>query len=196
MTLGEKLKAARLQAGFTQTQLAEKLSVSRQAITKWETGSGMPDIENLRAISTLLGVSIDYLLDNDASMDRTLIRESFDLAAYGGGLKKAKKDRLMREKYPQAVISTLLGKPMLTKSEKVIDNALGFLTNAPFGIPDLINQMKNLDKEFYLVERSGTQFLVMVTDKFIESRPLREPVSGKRFKLDGWEFINCGPVKA
>lgn len=63
-TLGEKLKSARKDAGLTQEQLAVKLMVSRQAITKWETDKGMPDLENLKSLSQLLGVSIDYLLDN------------------------------------------------------------------------------------------------------------------------------------
>lgn len=50
MTLGEKIKEARKQAGLTQEQVAEKLMVSRQAVTKWETDKGIPDIENLKNI--------------------------------------------------------------------------------------------------------------------------------------------------
>ena len=44
MTLGMKLKQARMDAGLTQEQLAGKLMVSRQAITKWESDKGMPDV--------------------------------------------------------------------------------------------------------------------------------------------------------
>ena len=47
MNLGEKIKECRKQAGFSQEQLAERLNVSRQAITKWETNKGIPDIANL-----------------------------------------------------------------------------------------------------------------------------------------------------
>lgn len=65
MTLPEKLKTTRRQAGLSQEQLAEKLGVSRQAVTKWETGAGIPDIENMRAISALLDLSIDDLLSNE-----------------------------------------------------------------------------------------------------------------------------------
>lgn len=60
--LSENIKARRAQAGLSQEQLAEQLQVSRQAVTKWETGAGIPDIENLRAIATLFGISIDKLL--------------------------------------------------------------------------------------------------------------------------------------
>lgn len=69
MTLGEKLKSARKSAGLTQEQLAEKLLVSRQAITKWEADKGMPDIENIRQLSKLLNISIDYLLDSGERID-------------------------------------------------------------------------------------------------------------------------------
>ena len=65
MTLAEKLKSIRKQAGMSQEQLAEKLGVSRQAVTKWETDAGIPDIENVMAISALFNISIDDLLSNE-----------------------------------------------------------------------------------------------------------------------------------
>lgn len=71
MTFAEKLKTIRKQTGFSQEQLAEKLGVSRQAVTKWETGAGIPDIENIIAISALFGISIDELLSNERGMEKT-----------------------------------------------------------------------------------------------------------------------------
>lgn len=65
MTLAGKLKSIRKQAGMSQEQLAEKLGVSRQAVTKWETDAGIPDIENVMAISALFNISIDDLLSNE-----------------------------------------------------------------------------------------------------------------------------------
>lgn len=65
MTFAEKLKTIRKQAGMSQEQLAEKLGVSRQAVTKWETDAGIPDIENLMAVSALFSISIDELLSNE-----------------------------------------------------------------------------------------------------------------------------------
>ena len=65
MTFADKLKKMRKQAGMSQEKLAEKLNVSRQAITKWETEMGIPDVENIMAISTLFGVSMDELLSNE-----------------------------------------------------------------------------------------------------------------------------------
>ena len=65
MTLAEKLKTIRKQADMSQEKLAEKLNVSRQAVTKWETDTGIPDIENIMAISKLFDISIDELLGNE-----------------------------------------------------------------------------------------------------------------------------------
>lgn len=62
MTLGQRLKAYREKEGLTQEQLAEYLNVSRQAVTKWEHDAGMPDIENLVAISRRMGVTLDELV--------------------------------------------------------------------------------------------------------------------------------------
>lgn len=65
MTFAEKLKSIRKQAGMSQEQLAEKLGVSRQAVTKWETDTSIPDIENIMAISALFDISIDELFSNE-----------------------------------------------------------------------------------------------------------------------------------
>ena len=56
MTFAEKLKNIRKQAGLSQERLAEKLGVSRQAVTKWESDAGIPDIENIMGISTLFDI--------------------------------------------------------------------------------------------------------------------------------------------
>ena len=191
MTLGEKIKEARKQSGLSQEQLAEKMSVSRSAIAKWETDKGLPDIDNLKALAGFLNVSVDYLLDDGERIDELVTREAYDLASYGKGSKKKKKDRVIREKFPDAEIYTLLGNLKLTKSEKVIDNLLGFFTDAPFGTPELINSFKNMDKEFYLVARAGNQFLVTVTDEFIETRKLTKPITADKFEIGNWKFTKC-----
>ncbi len=65
MTIGQKIKEARQRSGLTQAQLAEQLTVSRQAVTKWESDRGIPDIENLKLIARYLNVSLDQLLADD-----------------------------------------------------------------------------------------------------------------------------------
>lgn len=61
--LPEKIKSLRKKSKMSQERLAEKLGVSRQAVTKWETGTGTPDINNLKSIASLFGISIDKLLE-------------------------------------------------------------------------------------------------------------------------------------
>lgn len=68
MIFAEKLKTLRKEKNISQEQLAEKIHVSRQAITKWESGNGIPDIENLIAISALFNESLDSLLSEEKSL--------------------------------------------------------------------------------------------------------------------------------
>lgn len=68
MLFSEKLKLFRTSIGLTQEELAEKLNVSRQAITKWEAGDGMPDIENLKQLSELFNVTIDELVKENKTI--------------------------------------------------------------------------------------------------------------------------------
>ena len=202
MTLGGKLKSARKRAGLTQEQLAEKLMVSRPAITKWETDRGMPDIGNLRLLSKLLDVSIDSLLDSGERIDLSVTREEINLNDYpytqtfkGRWRKKTgKKDIAVAEKYPNAEIHCLIGKQLLTKGEKITDHAIGFLTGAPLGIPEFLNGIKNIDREFYLVTQPDKQFLVIVTDEFMESRQLAEKITDKKFTIGNFSFIDCGTI--
>ena len=65
MRLEEKLTVLRKESGYTQLDLAEKVRVSRQAISKWETGRALPSMEKLKYLSELFGVSVDYLLNDD-----------------------------------------------------------------------------------------------------------------------------------
>mgnify|MGYP005812828111 FL=1 len=191
MTLGEKIKETRKQCGLSQEQLAEKMAVSRSAVAKWEANNGLPDVDNLKALAQLLNVSVDYLLDDGEVIDEVVMREPYNLSDYGKGIKKKKKDRVIREKFPDAEIHTLLGKLKLTKSEKVIDNLLGCFTDAPFGTPELINSFKNMDKEFYLVEKDGKQFLVTITDEFVETRQLAKRITAEKFEIGNWKFTKC-----
>lgn len=63
MTLEKKLACLRKREGLSQAEVSEKLDVSRQAVTKWETGTSRPSIENLQSLSRLYNVPLEYLLD-------------------------------------------------------------------------------------------------------------------------------------
>ena len=62
MTLAEKLTQARKAAGLTQADVAAKLNVSRQAVSRWETGEAVPDTEKVIQLSRIFHVTTDYLL--------------------------------------------------------------------------------------------------------------------------------------
>ncbi len=60
--LSDKLFQLRKKSGLSQEQLAEKLNVSRQSISKWESGASTPEVEKLITISEYFGVTLDYLM--------------------------------------------------------------------------------------------------------------------------------------
>ena len=80
MNFAEKLLVLRTQSGYSQEALAEKLNVSRQAISKWELGTTLPETEKVIAISDFFEVSLDYLLkdhvrsDSNESLDRMVLK--------------------------------------------------------------------------------------------------------------------------
>ena len=68
MEIGKKLKEARMRAGFTQENVAEKLNVSRQTISNWENEKSYPDIVNVITLSDLYSISLDDLLKGDEKL--------------------------------------------------------------------------------------------------------------------------------
>lgn len=62
MDISKRLQELRKKAGYSQEQVAEKLGLSRQAISKWESGQGKPEIDNVVKLTELYDVSADYIL--------------------------------------------------------------------------------------------------------------------------------------
>ena len=85
MTLGEKLYTLRTKQNMTQEQLAEKLQVSRQSISKWESDATRPDLGKLKFLAEFYHVSLDALLDEDVDIfaDKTIsaLNESTNTAS-------------------------------------------------------------------------------------------------------------------
>lgn len=69
MLFNDKLKKLRNEYNLTQEELAEKIDVSRQAITKWESGEGMPDVENLKQLAILFNTTLDDLIMEDKKVE-------------------------------------------------------------------------------------------------------------------------------
>ena len=73
MKLSDKILALRKKEGMSQEDLAERLHVSRQAVSRWEMGSAQPEASNILQLSRLFGVTADYLLDDGQEVPATAI---------------------------------------------------------------------------------------------------------------------------
>lgn len=69
MALGEKLTQARKAAGLTQADVAAKLNVSRQAVSRWESGDTTPTMDKLKTLAKIYGVSLDWLCSDAADRE-------------------------------------------------------------------------------------------------------------------------------
>ena len=187
MTFGEKLKDARKNAALSQEQLAEKLCVSRAAVAKWETDKGLPDIMNLKAISKLLDVSIDALLDDGQAATLMVTKETIDLQSLE--LKdraRWKHDVAVLNRFPQADhIYQLSLIHQLNKIEWWAD----FLTCGLYTMIWGISHWKTWTGHYYLVDQGNRQFFVEVTEEFITATGLLTPITKRKFYIGDRQYI-------
>ena len=183
MTFGEKLKEARKEAGLSQEQLAERITVSRSAIAKWETDKGMPDINNLKILSQVLGVSVDYLLDDDEKISFNEIKEAINPDDYvKTGKCRDKRDAVCMAKNKDAdAIYALTRTKKMSKAEWLIDLAV-----MP-GVVETLDKTKEI-AGFYLVIKGNRQYLVKVTNEFITTNELADKVDIRRFELGDHKY--------
>ena len=99
MNFSEKLLTLRKAKGMTQEQLAEKLDVSRQSISKWESGQAVPELEKIVALSTIFDVTTDYLLKSS---------EIDDLSVKTEMLEKQQQMMLLREQKNQRTFECVM----------------------------------------------------------------------------------------
>ena len=96
MTLGERIKNQRSRAGLSQERVAELVGVSRQSVTKWESGQSAPSTENLFRLAEIFGTTVDMLLDipdekNSQSTDQAQIKELTSQIQYLYRIESARK---------------------------------------------------------------------------------------------------------
>ncbi|MFP7299648.1 helix-turn-helix domain-containing protein [Neobacillus niacini] len=183
MTLGEKIKEYRKRSGLSQEELAEKLFVSRQAITKWENDRGIPDVNNLQCIANLFDVSVDSLINTQESTTTIVIKENIDIAIYQkGGKFRSKYDAVVKDKYPNAkVIYPLIRRKKLNLVQEFID----FIVQP--GVLQVADSFNDLSS-YYLVELTNRQILVQITKTIIEGKELNHKFEGKKCIIDGSIF--------
>ncbi|MDR6939385.1 helix-turn-helix domain-containing protein [Arcanobacterium hippocoleae] len=200
MALADRIRECRTNLGFSQAELAERIHVSRQAVTKWESGKGYPDIDNLKAMSVLFAVSVDYLLDEepgpitDAKMRVPIDLDNLTAEHTSTGAKHAKYDVAVRQVFPTAIIKPLRHRRKNTKSESVIEwiiSALNYFIIDVFGIFDLRDRLEKLNERYYLVEEKNRQLLATVTPEAVIAEELSHRVD-KKFRVgqDAYRVVN------
>lgn len=118
MTFGEKLQRLRKDQRMSQEELASKIIVSRQAVSKWELNETMPDTDNIIQLSTIFEVSIDYLLNEE-------IEDVEEIPI----VKEAKKK--LKKKYNNLVVIVLIISSILAV---IIGNVMNLQATVMLGI--------------------------------------------------------------
>ena len=78
MVLAEKIVLLRKRKGWSQEELADKLDISRQSVSKWELGASIPDLDKILRLSELFDVTTDYLLKDDVREISSNVSEVFE----------------------------------------------------------------------------------------------------------------------
>ena len=114
MTTGDKIFGYRKKAGFTQEELADRLGVSRQAVSKWEQDAAFPETDKVLELCKLFSVSGDELLfgrENASILSAHClrgggqgIREGLSLPHHGGGLSKLSRNSLSISRLPRVCV--------------------------------------------------------------------------------------------
>lgn len=129
MTFSEKLTDLRRKSGMSQEQLADRLGVTRQSVSKWEGGTAMPELVKLISLSELFDVSVDYLVKDRLDSPEEAERGGDDLSARQADRLEKKVDELTRyvkgKVYRYDSKTRIFGLPL-------VSIRFGFVRNATF----------------------------------------------------------------
>ena len=197
MTLAQRIKAFRSKAGLSQAELADKLVVAREDVQDWETGRGAPDIEALKRLAALFGVSTNDLLGEEgAVLGKTTSHVAVDVKSLektGGRFlaKGTQAHTAVRQVFPHAVITPLLREKKNSKGESAVQwfNEIAF-----DGVPNFFSEVRNSlsGDSFYLVEDGSRPLLVRVTKDSVESREIFGQLTRRKFLVGRNSFIKFG----
>ena len=192
MKLSEKLKEYRNIFDLSQEELAEKLNVSRQVITKWENENGLPEISNLKALAELFGVSIDYLLDDEKIVEYPIIKERYALEKNNFNNRYDYAVSYLKERYSNS--GTIYSLTQIQNGERnLVTKILGCLT---FGISNIsyITEWLGDLAIWFVVETSKQKLLIKVTKEFIETRELSSLINTDKFSYEKNKFIKVEKI--
>lgn len=186
MKLSEKLKMYRKTFDLSQEELAEKLSVSRQVITKWESELGMPEISNLKALAELFNVSVDFLLDDEKMVEYPIIKVKYELEKNNYSNRYDYAVKYLKERYSNDDIYVLT---QVENGEKsFLTKVFSFITIGVSDISSIIEWFKDL-AIWFVVETDRRKLLVKVTKEYIETRELSNLINTDKFSYDNSKFV-------
>ncbi len=132
MKTGNKITNLRKEKGLSQEDLAQELNVSRQSVSKWELNETLPDAVNLKSLSKVFGVSVDYLLDEEKEefIDETIPEDGFDK-----GIKLVKRHWAKIGYYFIVIggIATVVTTLIKRSTQSTIDNFISSFMDNSFG---------------------------------------------------------------
>lgn len=179
MKFSEKLKSIRTRLELSQDDLASIINVSRQAITKWETGVGLPDIENLKVLSKLFNLPIDTLLDDENTLPQLTMTIDLDKNEYSSKLGSYKE--ILEKYFKNDEVFVLSTSKKLNTTEKVFDV---LLTGGDYS---LIKNASDLSP-YYLIKRKNVKLLVNTSKWKLKIIELPHDVNENKFTYDNTIF--------
>lgn len=198
MSLADRIKLARTNAGLSQSELAERMCVSRQAVSKWESGRGTPDIENLKNLAGFLGVSVDFLVgDASAALTGVTTRTPVELGALSpyrspGKPLGSRYHAAVKLAFPRATTIWPLSRVKRnSRVQEAIEWLLLIVFDVPpgtFGTADALNDRAVC----YLVEEENRFVLARVSRSAVEGRELAKAPAGNKFAIGDDIFRRLG----
>ena len=133
-SIGKTIAFLRKSNGWTQIQLAEKLSVSDKTVSKWESESGLPEISQLPAMATLFGVTIDYLMTGKTPEIEIVTISKAELCAKNDDVSLAEKVKdLPNDENNKNIVDYILQYQSLNVFKKLCEINSQFIKRFQFG---------------------------------------------------------------
>lgn len=170
MTLGQKIKDMRKQMGISQEMLGEILNISRQAITKWENDTGVPEVYNLQELAKVFGVPVDYFL-SDKSTSYNTKQLDIDITKYRSNGED--NVQIIRHFYSEEWNINYLSFELYPKNPflRYGTYILGIFSDTIFNVgmaAQFGHQIDNLGDNYYLISRDDMKFLAHITKNRLE----------------------------
>ncbi len=181
MTFGEKLSSLRKQANLSQSDIAIKLNVSRQVVSKWEKGVGLPDVDNLKNIASLFGKTIDELIDYKVENIKFNYDETIEeIDKVNSKIKNV--NNFVLERFKNAESVYILNRELKMNAWQWI---LDFFIGA--GTLEVADLLKTGIVYPYLIEIESDKFLVLIQKSTLLTKKLDKSV-GDKFVVDGYKY--------